>query len=619
MHPDGRGGEERFHLSHVVWRVCEIQKRIGGSLSTHLDAMHRWNSDQTSAKHFQKCTVFTVSLEKSDFNRFVLGNTRNDICRLLHPAHLGGSGTIPGGAHKNSSKVKHFWARERAACRTERPVVRFLHKAAQKWHFAIFFVVVRSFTADSNLLQPTEGVSCTPHTSHFLVDSHLMTRTCVAQVWRAHRTFHVISCVIFMRSCCVFDSLRFIHFLLFAVFLLFYRPVFPPGHQLLLPRCGGQMMWWTNSLCNSANEDFGTLAEYVPSIEALENARKKLEVPITEAMPCKIREERTRKLVALLMLPRQHKHASWKPTNPQENVWNELFTKIMKTTLQGKVSINLSTTILCSSLFLWPTKNSKIQWPSCTPRWHCKLLEIRKSECPDFWIRLPKHKWAKSWSSMEDPVVPLQRNLYGHPLAGLLWERQFEKVLLKHGWEKVSNCECLFVHLGKGLFLSVYVDDKNWLEGNKTSTQCGKNLWNKSNWEIQHHSLTMLIWVALNENAKRTMILWTLNPGSLQELKESYLVQGNLTQTSLFMVLWYGRPFEEMFGTILWVGKQDDSTTLQSIYSMQRWPLLQRGRNKICRRIVKNMLSNCSEMLVLSTNWKTWYSMVSKKTCTIDY
>ena len=26
-------------------------------------------------------------------------------------------------------------------------------------------------------------------------------------------------------------------------------------------------------------------------------------------------------------------------------------------------------------------------------------------------------------------------NLYGHPLAGLLWERQFEKVLLEHGWE----------------------------------------------------------------------------------------------------------------------------------------------------------------------------------------
>ena len=88
-----------------------------------------------------------------------------------------------------------------------------------------------------------------------------------------------------------------------------------------------------------------------------------------------------------------------------------------------------------------------------------KLLKIPISECPDIWIRLPRHKWPKSWSSMEDPVVPLERNRYGHLLAGLLWERQFEKVLLKHGWEKIPNWECLFVHREKGLFLSVYVDD----------------------------------------------------------------------------------------------------------------------------------------------------------------
>ena len=87
------------------------------------------------------------------------------------------------------------------------------------------------------------------------------------------------------------------------------------------------------------------------------------------------------------------------------------------------------------------------------------LLRIPKSECPDIWIRLPNHIWPKSWSSMEDPVVPLERNLCGHLLAGLFWERQFENILLKHGWEKVSNWECLFVHREKGLFLSVYVDD----------------------------------------------------------------------------------------------------------------------------------------------------------------
>ena len=88
-----------------------------------------------------------------------------------------------------------------------------------------------------------------------------------------------------------------------------------------------------------------------------------------------------------------------------------------------------------------------------------KLLKIPKSECPDIWIRLPRHKWPKSRSSMEDPIVPLERYLYGRPSAGLVWARQFEKILLKHGWEKVPNWECLFVHCEKGLFLSVYVDD----------------------------------------------------------------------------------------------------------------------------------------------------------------
>ena len=42
------------------------------------------------------------------------------------------------------------------------------------------------------------------------------------------------------------------------------------------------------------------------------------------------------------------------------------------------------------------------------------LLRLLKTECPDIWIRLPKHKWPKSWSSVEDPVVPLERNVYGH-------------------------------------------------------------------------------------------------------------------------------------------------------------------------------------------------------------
>ena len=116
-----------------------------------------------------------------------------------------------------------------------------------------------------------------------------------------------------------------------------------------------------------------------------------------------------------------------------------------------------------------------------------KLLKIPKSECPDIGIRLPRHKCPKSWSSIEDPVVPLERNLYGHPLAGLLWERQFEKILWQHGWEKVSSWECLFVHREKGLFLSVYVDDIK-LAGKK-----------KLIWENQHLSLIVYVYLGCTQ------------------------------------------------------------------------------------------------------------------------
>ena len=73
------------------------------------------------------------------------------------------------------------------------------------------------------------------------------------------------------------------------------------------------------------------------------------------------------------------------------------------------------------------------------------VLKIPKSECPDVWIRLPRHMWPKSWANIEDPVVLLERNLYGHPSAGLVWERQSEEAFMELGWEKVPNWECLFV------------------------------------------------------------------------------------------------------------------------------------------------------------------------------
>ena len=65
-----------------------------------------------------------------------------------------------------------------------------------------------------------------------------------------------------------------------------------------------------------------------------------------------------------------------------------------------------------------------------------------------------------------------------------------------------------------------------------------------------------------------------------------------------FMVLWHGWSCKEVCGTILWVCKQNDTTTLQRVYSMHRWPSLQRRRIEIRGRLVKSMLSNCSEIFI---------------------
>ena len=117
-----------------------------------------------------------------------------------------------------------------------------------------------------------------------------------------------------------------------------------------------------------------------------------------------------------------------------------------------------------------------------------------------------------------------------------------------------------------------------------------KTMWSKQKYcrQLQNH-----VWIANFRGGNRETSILS---------KYSYF----------FMVSWHGWSCKEVCGTILWVGKQDYTTTLQSIYSMHRWPPLQRRRNEICWRIVTCMLSNCSEMLILGTNWTTWYSMVSK-------
>ena len=68
---------------------------------------------------------------------------------------------------------------------------------------------------------------------------------------------------------------------------------------------------------------------------------------------------------------------------------------------------------------------------------------------------MPKARRPQHWVSIDDPLVPLERNLHGHPLAGLLWEKQLEKVLIEERCGQVPGWECPYLHRK----MPVYVDD----------------------------------------------------------------------------------------------------------------------------------------------------------------
>ena len=193
-----------------------------------------------------------------------------------------------------------------------------------------------------------------------------------------------------------------------------------------------------------------------------------------------------------------------------------------------------------------------------------KLLRIPKLECPDIWIRLPRHKWPKSWSSMEeDPVVPLERNLYGHLLAGLLWEKEFEKILLKHGWEKIPNWECLFVSSWKSIILICvcgwHKETKSWfnVETTQQRSRLGRINIILGSRILGLHSTTLRnkqkYCGQLQTHVRIANFSWGITEITIPS-KSSYF----------FMVLWHGWSYKKVCRTYCELGNK----TTQQLYKV---------------------------------------------------
>ena len=76
------------------------------------------------------------------------------------------------------------------------------------------------------------------------------------------------------------------------------------------------------------------------------------------------------------------------------------------------------------------------------------------------YVRLPKKYWPEAWDGkFTDPVVILEKALYGHPDAGGLWERKAEAHLQSEGFVPIENWRSVYYHRQLNLLLMVYVDD----------------------------------------------------------------------------------------------------------------------------------------------------------------
>ena len=81
------------------------------------------------------------------------------------------------------------------------------------------------------------------------------------------------------------------------------------------------------------------------------------------------------------------------------------------------------------------------------------------------------------------------------------------------------------------------------------------------------------------------------------------------------VVLRHGGTCSKMRWTILRAGKQESEAFIHSFKSLPGWPSSQAGRMKLSWRFVTSLLTNCIEILVLGTNWKTRHSVVGQQTC----
>ena len=271
----------------------------------------------------------------------------------------------------------------------------------------------------------------------------------------------------------------------------------------------------------------------------------------------------------------------------------------------------------------WRQQRSWISYPDCQGAQDKQLMQylLKRSSkwkmLQNYWksqIGMSRHLDSSTTTQMAKILVRCRRpsrsswtKSVRSSFGRIVVERQFEKILLQHGWEKVSNWECLFIHREKGLFLSVYVDDIKLVGKKQNIDSMWKVLYKEVDLGEPTSFFDQVYLGCIQRHRNKQWYCWELQNHVWIQISRRSKWKITMLGTSvyLFVVLRYGRSCQEMCRTILWVGEQNDSTDLQSINSMLWRPSKKKNWN---------LLENCQKCaLKLFWNVYIWHVLEDPK------
>ena len=185
-----------------------------------------------------------------------------------------------------------------------------------------------------------------------------------------------------------------------------------------------------------------------------------------------------------------------------------------------------------------------------------ELLHLSEEDYLKIWIRLPKAGRPQHEDSIDDPVVPLERNLFHWGV------RRFEKHVLFSGNNgKTSLVGALLSSKNAIILVSVYVEDMRMAR----STQHMPKMWakqdqRKSICTTQCHSLIRCILDVLNEQHKSKTDLVVEKQKVFSKLISSNTdvkIEKKKSQRHHSLDLRHGRPRSKVFWKLLRIGAQD--------------------------------------------------------------